>query len=295
MERKEENSFVCGVKDIAAGSIRGMTQVFVGHPLDTIKVRLQTQSGAEAKFNGIYDCVTKTFKHVGIMGFYKGAQSPLYMAAVYSAVLFFTYGQAKRIFHSDGTPLNTLKMLKIGLTTGFCSALVEAPLDLVKSKMQIQYQSHGTPGAYRSSVHCATHLVRNYGFRSLYQGFDTTLMRNMPGSIVYFFTYEKIVELISSRTSGQLTPGKVILAGGTAGTLYWISVFPIDMVKTRRQTDSSVKSQRLYKNTWDCVQKVYVKEGIGAFYKGFGVCMIRAFPTNAACFVAYEYSRALMG
>lgn len=36
---------------------------------------------------------------VQLSGLYKGAQSPLYMATFYSAVLFVTYGQAKRIFH----------------------------------------------------------------------------------------------------------------------------------------------------------------------------------------------------
>jgi hypothetical protein len=33
-----EHYLVDGMKNIAAGSARGMAQVFVGHPLDTIKV-----------------------------------------------------------------------------------------------------------------------------------------------------------------------------------------------------------------------------------------------------------------
>lgn len=58
-----------------AGIFSGATKLAVGHPFDTVKVRLQT--APEGKFKGPIDCVMQTFRKEGIRGFYKGATPPL--------------------------------------------------------------------------------------------------------------------------------------------------------------------------------------------------------------------------
>lgn len=57
-------SFINAIKDIIAGSVRGVAQVVVGHPLDTIKVRLQTQT--HTRFTGVIDCFWKTLTTEGV-------------------------------------------------------------------------------------------------------------------------------------------------------------------------------------------------------------------------------------
>lgn len=100
--------------------------VFVGHPLDTVKVRLQIQDANNKRYSGVIDCIRKTTAHEGVrylhpksdvkvFAFYKGASSPLYMAAFYSAILFFAYGQAKRLFHDERNNYFTFReMVNIG-------------------------------------------------------------------------------------------------------------------------------------------------------------------------------------
>jgi hypothetical protein len=44
-----------------------------GHPLDTIKVRLQTQSN----YRGAMDCFLKVVKNEGVHSLYRGIGSPL--------------------------------------------------------------------------------------------------------------------------------------------------------------------------------------------------------------------------
>jgi solute carrier family 25 carnitine/acylcarnitine transporter 20/29 len=48
------------------------------------------------------------------------------------------------------------------------------------------------------------------------------------------------------------------------------------------------------RNYLDCVSKVYAKEGLGGFFRGFSPAMVRAFPANAACFLGYEYTKAFL-
>jgi len=305
-----QETLLDSLKDITAGAVRGIAQVFVGHPLDTIKVRLQSQRETDPRFTGVIDCIRKTARNEGLLGFYKGAQSPLYMSGFYSAILFLTYGQTKKAFAHDqyNGGFTLLEMTAIGVTSGVVAASIEGPMDLVKSKMQIQYQQYsGKLQEYKSSFDCARKLIKTYGISSIFRGTDAAILRNIPGTVLYFYVYEKLRYVFSQYEGGAsnqsteitsknaLSPMSVICAGGISGVLFWAAIFPFDVVKSRLQTDSVVPSQRRYKNMWHCWKSIYRTEGISAFYRGFNPCIIRAFPTNAASFLAFEYSRKLLG
>ncbi len=81
------------IKDILSGTAAGFAQVAAGHPLDTIKVRLQTQSATNPMFNGVTDCLQITLKNEGVAGLYKGASSPLLGAMAHNAGIFYSYGK----------------------------------------------------------------------------------------------------------------------------------------------------------------------------------------------------------
>eukprot|EP01129_Flabellula_baltica_P013351 TRINITY_DN6174_c0_g1_i2.p1 TRINITY_DN6174_c0_g1~~TRINITY_DN6174_c0_g1_i2.p1 ORF type:complete len:113 (-),score=16.10 TRINITY_DN6174_c0_g1_i2:24-362(-) len=86
--------------DILAGTAGGIAQVVIGHPLDTLKVRLQTQpykNGKPQYFDGMLDCVVKTLKKEGFRGLYKGAASPLAGAMLHNANVFFCFGRMKQL------------------------------------------------------------------------------------------------------------------------------------------------------------------------------------------------------
>jgi solute carrier family 25 carnitine/acylcarnitine transporter 20/29 len=38
----------------------------------------------------------------------------------------------------------------------------------------------------------------------------------------------------------------------------------------------------------DAFRTIYKQEGMGAFFRGFTPCVLRAFPANAAAFVGFE-------
>ena len=82
-------SFIDALKDIGAGTCGGIAQVVVGHPLDTIKVRLQAQSSHNPIYNGMIDCIQKTIKGEGYKALYKGAMAPLVGSCFMNMVLFY--------------------------------------------------------------------------------------------------------------------------------------------------------------------------------------------------------------
>lgn len=72
------------------------------------------------------------------------------------------------------------------------------------------------------------------------------------------------------------------MLGGLAGGLGAGVVYPIDLVKTRMQNQrSTVVGQLLYKNSMDCVQKVFRNEGFLGFYRGLGPQLIGVAPEKA--------------
>ena len=60
--------------------------------------------------------------------------------------------------------------------------------------------------------------------------------------------------------------------------------YPVDVVKSKIQTDGFSEGERQYKGIIDCVRKTFCKEGINGFFKGFGICILRADPVNASIY-----------
>lgn len=68
---KKEKVIPDNVRGFLAGTASGISKLVTGHPLDTIKVRLQTEGGY-GRFKGPIDCLKQTWKTEGIRGLYKG-------------------------------------------------------------------------------------------------------------------------------------------------------------------------------------------------------------------------------
>lgn len=289
------------LRDIAAGSFGGVCMVFVGHPLDTLKVRMQTSGTPGAPhFDSTMDCLRQTIKNEGFGGLYKGVASPLVGVAAMNATLFFAYSNVK--YYLNGQKPNGEKELPIskllvaGGQTGMIVSAVESPVDLIKAKMQTQYGS-GASAQYKSTFDCFKQVVGNYGIRGIYQGLGATLLRNIPANIMYFGVYEESRRRFASNDWNkvdQITPFEGFAAGGLAGIAYWIFSYPLDAVKSKMQTEPSEMSNRRYKNIAACFTETYRTLGIKGFYKGFGVCMLRAFPANGACFLGYETAKKFL-
>ncbi|KAL8286743.1 hypothetical protein RQP46_004271 [Phenoliferia psychrophenolica] len=80
--------------------------------------------------------------------------------------------------------------------------------------------------------------------------------------------------------------------GGIAGALGATTVYPIDLVKTRMQNQrSKVVGELLYKNSIDCVKKVYRNEGFTGFYRGLPPQLVGVAPEKAIKLTVNELIR----
>lgn len=90
-------------KEYVAGSAAGVAQVVVGHPFDTVKVKLQAHNTtAHGKvYKNAFHCTSRILLEEGIRGLYKGASSSFIGIAVESSLFFGTYSQAKQLLQGS--------------------------------------------------------------------------------------------------------------------------------------------------------------------------------------------------
>jgi len=90
-------------------------------------------------------------------------------------------------------------------------------------------------------------------------------------------------------TGEDLSTGSLLVAGGIAGAMFWLCVYPADVIKSMMQVDDYHNPK--YTSVFDAFQKVFKSKGMKGFYYGFGPAMARSILANAICFYVYELVR----
>jgi len=275
----------------------------IGHPIDLVKVRMQTMvvaPGQKPPFNSTFDCLKKTFVKEGPRGLYRGVTAPITAIAPIYAVVFWGYDMGQRLvrWNYDMGINDKFTLGQICFAGGFSAiptTAIMAPSERIKCLLQVQANEieKGGRAKYSGMIDCGVKLYKEGGVRSVFKGTGATLIRDVPGSIAWFGAYEVVKGKISKmqgKKPSELSPLAVLFAGGCAGIANWVIAVPPDVVKSRFQT----APEGQYSGLADVAKTLLKEEGPGAFFKGLGPAMIRAFPANAACFLGMEFSKSLL-
>lgn len=101
------------------------------------------------------------------------------------------------------------------------------------------------------------------------------------------------------RLLGHDTPTNQFLAGAAAGAIQCVICCPMELAKTRMQmqgTGEKKKSTRkLYKNSLDCLLRIYRREGLSGVNRGMLTTLIRETPAFGVYFLAYDVLTRSLG
>ncbi|XP_077637023.1 solute carrier family 25 member 47 [Crocuta crocuta] len=304
--------------DFVAGAVGGVCGVAVGYPLDTVKVKIQT----EPKYRGIWHCVWDTFRRERVWGFYRGLSLPVCTVSLVSSVSFGTYRHClahicrARYGSSDAKPSKADITLS-GFASGLVRVFLTSPTEVAKVRLQTQPQVQLQPQAqmqqrrpsasgpsaapptcaappagpgpgpkYRGPLHCLATVAREEGLRGLYKGSSALLLRDGHSFATYFLSYTLLCERLTPTGRSQPDVLGVLVAGGCAGVLAWAVATPMDVIKSRLQADG--QGRRRYRGLLHCVVSSVREEGPRVLFKGLTLNCCRAFPVNMAVFVTYE-------
>ncbi|KAI9643600.1 hypothetical protein NHQ30_008222 [Ciborinia camelliae] len=304
--------------DLWAGYISGAISIIIGNPLDLLKVRLQATSssrghGPSPNLAPITSTQpTATFPTPSSL--IRGTAAPILTTGALNALLFVTYNRTLSLLHPTYTPSHPESVplsstFLAGTIGGLCSSIISTPTELIKCRTQLSVPP-------MSSVAIARSILSTTGIRGLYFGGVVTALRDSVGYGFYFWSYELSSRLYSSYllssspassamendTSSRNEAIKILLCGGVAGVITWASVFPLDVIKTRLQAQTLPpastsettsllpgSSPQKRKGALEIAKLAYRNEGMGVFFRGLGVCSLRAFVVNAAQWAAYEW------
>ena len=168
---------------------------------------------------------------------YRGVGYPLCGNGIINAIFF---GLNKHFYN---TYYNNYYLS--GAFAGLVTSIITNPIDLYKIRKQV-----GKKNIYNISP---------------FRGYISTTTRESIAMSIYFGTYHGLIDR-------QWNP---FIAGSVTGAMTWLITYPIDVIKTRMQSDSKITHYQAFKqrNLW----------------KGLSICLLRAFIVNGISFSIYNY------
>jgi len=188
--------------------------------------------------------------------------------------------------HSGGHDLPFHKHLIAGGAAGLVEILVMYPLDVVKTRLQLQ---HGK-GKYTSVLQTFRTIIAEEGASNLYRGIASPILAEAPKRAIKFSSNEQYKKFLADSRGKVTTLGASIAGAGAGATEAFINC-PFEVVKVRMQAPDALG---LYKSTSDAVLKIGRTEGPWALYKGLEAQLIRNAVWNAAYFGTINYCKAAM-
>ncbi|XP_053561008.1 mitochondrial ornithine transporter 1 [Bombina bombina] len=294
----KSNNTIQAAIDLTAGAAGGTACVLTGQPFDTAKVKMQTFPNL---YRGLTDCAVKTYKQVGLKGFYKGTSPALLANISENSVLFMSYGFCQRVVRriiglDKKASLSDVQNAAAGSFAAAFASLALCPTELVKCRLQAMHEmklSGQVTEGQNTVWSVVKNILRTDGPLGFYHGLSSTMLREVPGYFFFFGGYELSRSFFTrgGKSKDELGIVHLMVSGGFGGICLWLVVFPVDCVKSRIQVLSMTGKQAGFIGTFVTILR---KEGVLALYSGLKPTLIRAFPANGALFVAYEYSRKMM-
>ncbi|KAJ5334725.1 hypothetical protein N7541_004566 [Penicillium brevicompactum] len=293
-------------KGFVAGVFSGIAKLSVGHPFDTIKVRLQTSK--DTQFRGPLDCTLQTLRNEGLRGFYKGATPPLVGWMVMDSVMLGSLTLYRRLLlenvfskpnirpylpfcgRQDLTILPSFGHGIAGIMAGTTVSFIAAPVEHIKARLQVQYAADKTKRLYSGPIDCLVKMLRSHGISGVYRGLWATVFFR---SFFFFWwsSYDVLTRVFKEKTN-MSAPAINFWAGGISAQCFWLTSYPSDVVKQRLMTDpmggSLNDGQRQFRGWKDAAVAVWRERGLKGYWRGFVPCFLRAFPANAMALVAFE-------
>jgi solute carrier family 25 protein 39/40 len=302
---------------------------------------------------GTFSMVRCIFATEGFAGIYAGLAPTLVMGVPNTILYFITYKElAFRLrqnsnnsthnYNNSTTTTTTAATSSLwapalaGGTARFIASASTPPLELIRTRQAARIGSNQP--AKKGMMEELASIIRTGGVPALYKGL--TLFRDVPFSAVYWFCIESMREQWRLRNiyNGNDEPittfqqaGEGLVNGPVSGIIAAACTTPLDVVKTRRQTDffqintatviveeattvscavcdhegaavyNPLNHNKLLSNgggsargTWKMLNDIFRDEGIRGLWKGNQTRMIKVAPACAIMISSYEVGKRLL-
>jgi solute carrier family 25 (mitochondrial dicarboxylate transporter), member 10 len=262
----------------------------VTHPLDLVKVRLQTRAPEAPKsMTGTFSFI---LKNEGPTGLYAGLTAALLRQLTYSTVRFGVYEELKVRFAPPPDPLNPKKKTQAPLSqlilmssaSGFLGGIAGNPGDVLNVRMQSDRSlAPEKRRNYKHAVDGIIRMTREEGFTSLFRGVEANSMRALLMTASQLASYDAFKNLLLSGSFGfKDNTTTHFLSSFLAGFVATTVCSPVDVIKTRIMSGGSKIS------IMEIFLKAQREEGFLWAFKGWVPSFIRLGPQTICTMLFLE-------
>uniref|UniRef100_A0A672IKC0 Mitochondrial dicarboxylate carrier n=2 Tax=Salarias fasciatus TaxID=181472 RepID=A0A672IKC0_SALFA len=270
------------------GGVSSSAAACLTHPLDLIKVHLQTQQEVRVRMIGM---TVNVVRREGYRALYSGLSASLCRQMTYSMSRFAIYETVRdKLYRKNKAPMPFYQKVLLGAFGGFTGGFIGTPADLVNVRMQNDVK---LPAKLRRNyAHVFDGLLRVWrdeGIRKMFSGGTMASSRGALVSVGQLSCYDQSKQLFLA--NGFLTDNILthVLASVFAGGCATVLCQPLDVVKTRL-----MNSKVEYGSVFACLTET-AKLGPKAFYKGLVPAAIRLVPHTVFTYVFLEQLRQHFG
>ncbi|XP_043820129.1 mitochondrial dicarboxylate carrier-like [Dromiciops gliroides] len=257
------------------------------HPLDLIKVHLQTQHKANIGFAGM---AVRVISVSGFMALYSGISASLCRQLTYSVTRFAIYHSLKdHMTRGQKIHLPFYQKVYMAALGGSIGGFVGSPAEMVNVRMQndVKMPLHLRRN-YSHVLDGMTRIIREEGFSTLFSGATLSSGRGALMTVGQASCYDQIKQLVLSSNSSSDSLSTHVMASFIAGLCATLLCQPLDVLKTRMMNAQD------YDGIIHCASET-AKLGPLAFYKGTFPAAIRLIPHTILTFVFLEQLRLNFG
>lgn len=295
MEDDEDDLFQQTRRNFVCGALATVLPDFLLYPLDTVNVRMK----AINSFSG-YAQLGPAFRTIvkeeGVRrGLYPGVSMVLLASLPANGVYFASYELAKRVGSHGCGGSNSDYMPMVHFTAGafseLATSLVNVPVEVVKSRLQLQGSVHMNVNyRYNHPIEAFVSIVKHEGLRGLYCSLRQSLLLDCGFSAIQFCAYEYFKLKGMRWKGGNLSIRENLVTGGLAGALAGALTNPLDVLVCRFQTQGEPRKYHSVRHAFSCIMR---EEGLRGFTRGLVPRVLWLTPYASLQFAAYEFLKSM--
>jgi len=281
--KEGESAFV----HLIAGAIAGTVEHCGMYPVDTIKTNMQALHIGSINSNyGIVKTMQMIVSKYGVKGLFSGFTAVVSGAAPAHAMQFVTYEFCKKSFIGSKEGHHPFASSLSAMIATVVSDATMTPVDVIKQKMQLKALH------YKGPLDCLRTVIKVEGFGALYASYTTTLLMNIPYNAVKFGAYESLRRIFKRGSESEFEVYAHLGAGAGAGSFAAAITNPMDVAKTRLQTQGDVGKK--YNGMFNALITIWKEEGSAGYTRGIKPRIIMHSMSGALCWMSYEYSKNVL-
>ena len=174
------------------------------------------------------------------------------------------------------------------------------PLDIVKTKLQVQVKRHPdqAPHAsddphYTGTMHAILSIMEDEGLHGLYSGLVGSLIGVASTNFAYFYWYSTVRELYFSKIQKSSKPPSTAIElslGALAGALAQLFTIPVAVVTTRQQTQPKGQKKGMFATGKEVIDS---EDGVTGLWRGLKASLVLVI-NPAITYGAYQRLREIL-